>query len=52
MYSKDKIVEKGYKAYKDGKSLADNPYLYSNRKYIARSAWWESGFNAAKKFYV
>ena len=48
MYNID-IYRKGYEAYRDGKPITNNPYLYASKSHMMKMATWESGWNKAKR---
>ena len=43
-----KYYKDGIKAYRDGKSIDDNPWLFSNR-FLRNSTWWQKGFIDGEK---
>lgn len=42
-----KFYAQGYRAYTDGKSMEDNPYLTHSQ--VSKSSWWQSGFIRASE---
>ena len=42
MITKEKALESGSKAYKEGKPITANPLLYSSN--VGASAWWQAGW--------
>ncbi len=51
MFSK-KTREKGRVAFANGLTLEDNPYRYASRKHMAKAAWWDAGWTAAKNEFI